>query len=74
MLDGIPAFTEAEEALKKKKKRTFDAYGNEIIDTSDLIEIESKVTFELKFGLLQNVSGIYIKPENIPEDFDLTPL
>ena len=34
-LDGGPAFTEAEEALKKKKKRKFDAYGNEIVDLSD---------------------------------------
>jgi hypothetical protein len=45
MLDGINAFTEAEEALKKKKKRNFDAYGNEILDLSDLIEIDPKVTF-----------------------------
>jgi len=32
ILDGIPAFTEAEEALMAKKKKKFDAYGNEIKD------------------------------------------
>jgi hypothetical protein len=74
MLDGVPAFSEAEEALKKKKKKKFDAYGNEIVDTSDLLEIDPKVTFDIKFGLLQNVTGLYIKPEHIPEDYDLTPL
>jgi hypothetical protein len=45
MLDGICAFTEAEEALKKKNKKKFDAYGHEILDTSDLIQIDPKVTF-----------------------------
>jgi hypothetical protein len=32
VLDGIPAFTEAEETAKKKKKVKFDAYGNAIVD------------------------------------------
>lgn len=36
-LDGIPAFSEAEEAAKKKRKVKFDAYGNAVVDQSSLI-------------------------------------
>jgi hypothetical protein len=74
MLDGVVAFSEAEEALKKKKKKKFDAYGNEIVDTSGLCAIDPEVRLDIKFGLLSNVSGVYIKPEHIPEEYDLTPL
>jgi hypothetical protein len=35
MLDGTPAFTETEQALMDKKKKKFDAYGNEIKDLSN---------------------------------------
>jgi hypothetical protein len=33
-LDGIAAFTEAEEIIKKKKKVKKDVYGNVIVDLS----------------------------------------
>lgn len=42
-LDSITAFTEAEEAAKKKKKVKRDAYGNVIVDTSNDIPIEKAV-------------------------------
>jgi hypothetical protein len=42
-LDSITAFTEAEEAVKKKKKVKRDAYGNVIVDTSNDIPIEKAV-------------------------------
>lgn len=75
MLDGTPAFSEAEEALKKKRKKKFDAYGNEIKDTSDQIEITSEINLEINFRLLQHVSGVYLVPgENCAADFDPTPL
>ena len=73
-LDGVAAFTEAEEALKKKKKRKFDAYGNEIVDTSGQIPVEKDFKFEVCLGLLQNVQGTYLQAENMPAEFDLTAL
>lgn len=54
-LDGLPAFSEAEEVAKKKKCKRFDAYGNEIRDDSHLLPIEQAVTFELNFGLVSNL-------------------
>ena len=51
-LDSTQAFTEAEEAAKKKKKVVRDAYGNIIHDTSDHIPIEKPFSFELHFRLL----------------------
>jgi len=54
VLDGVPAFTEAEETAKKKKKVKFDAYGRAIVDQSSLIQITRGVTLELQFRLLQN--------------------
>jgi len=52
LLDGIPAFTEAEETAKKKKKVKFDAYGRAIVDTDSLIQPAKVVTLELQFRLL----------------------
>lgn len=66
-LDGTTAFSEAEEAAKKKKKTKRDAYGNVILDTSDQIPIKKAVTFELSFRLLSNCSGVYLGPDNCPE-------
>lgn len=73
-MDGVPAFSEAEEALKKKKRKKFDAYGNEILETSDQIEIVREVDFELALGVLTNVQGLYLQAEHVPPEFDLTPL
>lgn len=53
-LDGIAAFTEAEEIIKKKKKVKKDVYGNVIVDLTGQIPIEKSVTFEIYFRLLQN--------------------
>lgn len=53
-LDGTTAFSEIEVAAKKKKKVKKDAYGNIIVDTSDLMAVKNEVTFELNFRLLQN--------------------
>lgn len=53
-MDGTTAFSEIEVAAKKKKKVKKDAYGNIIVDTSDLMPVKNEVTFELNFRLLQN--------------------
>ena len=47
ILDGIPAFTEAEETAKKKKKVKYDAYGRVIVDQSSLLQINKEVTLEI---------------------------
>lgn len=47
VLDGLPAFTEAEETAKKKKKVKFDAFGRAIVDESALIQPTKGVTLEL---------------------------
>jgi hypothetical protein len=60
ILDGTPAFTETEQALMDKKKKKFDAYGNEIKDLSSQIQVAKEVTFELSLRLLQQVQGIYL--------------
>jgi hypothetical protein len=52
ILDGTPAFTETEQALMDKKKKKFDAYGNEIKDLTAEIPVEKEVTFELGLRLL----------------------
>ena len=64
-MDGIPAFTEAEETAKKKKKVKFDAYGNAIVDQSEFIQVTKTIKFELSFRLLQNLNGIYLSPESV---------
>jgi hypothetical protein len=75
-LDSITAFTEQEEAAKKKKKVTRDAYGNVIVDTSDHIPIETVLEFELHFRLMANQAGVYLNPDNCSPDngLDLTAL
>ena len=60
ILDGSPAFTETEQALMDKKKKKFDAYGNEIKDLTGEIPVEKEVTFELGLRLLQFVQGVYL--------------
>lgn len=67
-LDGTTAFTEVEEAAKKKKKHKRDAYGNIIKDANDELPIEQQVTFELHFRLLQNCTGVYLQPDNCPAE------
>ena len=47
VLDGLPAFNEAEETAKKKKKVKFDAFGRAIVDESALIQPTKGVTLEL---------------------------
>ena len=63
-LDSVTAFTEAEEAAKKKKKVKRDAYGNIIVDTSGDIPISRELSFELHFRLLSPVPGLYLNPDN----------
>jgi hypothetical protein len=65
-LDSTQAFSEVEEAAKKKKKVVRDAYGNVIHDTSDHIPLEKDLSFELHFRLLSNVCGVYLNPDNCP--------
>lgn len=67
-MDSITAFTEAEETAKKKRKIKRDAYGNEIIDTSDHIPIEKCMEFELHFRLMQQANGVYLNPDNCPAE------
>jgi hypothetical protein len=74
-LDTITAFTEAEEAAKKKKKVKRDAYGNVIVDTSGDIPISRGLSFELHFRLMNPVTGLYLNPENCnTETLDLSSL
>ena len=74
VLDGTQAFSDTEQALMDKKKKKFDAYGNEIIDLSGQIPVEKVLTLELSLRLMQQVQGVYLTAEMCPPDFDLNGL
>lgn len=73
ILDGSPAFTEAEENAKKKHRKRVQARLAHLGDVpkeaykiaeADLIPIQDSVVIDLEFRLLDQVTGIYINETN----------
>lgn len=69
-LDGTPAFTEAEENLKKKLRKKFDKQAQQMpgavftfIKEEDRIKIKEYLTFEIQIRALKNVPGMFLNAE-----------
>jgi len=70
ILDGEPAFTEAEEAARKKIRKRAIKNGIDLKKPSEtkgieLIPIPDNLSFELQLRLFQNVAGIYLNEQNV---------
>lgn len=71
-LDGSPAFTEAEENLKKKLRKKFVKQTSQMpgavftfIKDEDRVKIREYLTFEIQIRALKNVTGIYISSDSV---------
>lgn len=71
-LDGSPAFTEAEENLKKKLRKKFAKQTSQMpgavftfIKDEDRVKIREYLTFEIQIRALKNVTGIYISSDSV---------